>query len=152
MAKQRYTVEQIKEALTKSQGFKTPAAKVLGCSLNTVENYVNRYPTLQAHLAELREGQFDFAEGKLLMKMKEGDVASIIFFLKTKAKERGYVEKFQLELLTSQIRDEQTDALLEALKGGLSPDAYAQVYAVLEALGGEGRAPEGGETASYGSN
>ena len=40
------------------------------------------------------EGMIDFAESKLMQNIKSGKEASVFFFLKTKAKHRGYIEKY----------------------------------------------------------
>lgn len=45
---------------------------------------------------EFEEMLLDFAESKLIKNIDKGDVASTIFFLKTKGQKRGYVEKVQL--------------------------------------------------------
>lgn len=42
---------------------------------------------------EIREGLIDEAESALRTQIREGNIAAIIFFLKTQAKHRGYVEK-----------------------------------------------------------
>lgn len=39
---------------------------------------------------EMHESQVDFVESKLLQRIREGSDASIIFYLKSKGKERGY--------------------------------------------------------------
>ena len=44
-----------------------------------------------------REGLIDFAESKLFSLIDEKHPTAIIFFLKTKAKHRGYIEKSELE-------------------------------------------------------
>jgi hypothetical protein len=42
---------------------------------------------------DLENVRLDFAEDMLNIKMQQGDSTAIIFFLKTKGKHRGYVEK-----------------------------------------------------------
>lgn len=43
------------------------------------------------------ESMLDVAENKLLENVKSGDNTSIIFFMKTQGKARGYIEKTQVE-------------------------------------------------------
>lgn len=93
MAKERFTIEMIAAALVKHKGFKTYAAKELGCSLSTIERRCAESRALQEVVRESRESMLDFAEGKLLTHIKENDVTSLIFYLKTKGKARGYSEK-----------------------------------------------------------
>lgn len=42
---------------------------------------------------DILDTALDFVEGKLLENIAEGDVTSIIFYLKPKGKHRGYTEK-----------------------------------------------------------
>ena len=44
-----------------------------------------------------REVAIDFAESQLMEKIKSGDTVSIIFFLKTQGRRRGYSERYQIE-------------------------------------------------------
>jgi len=69
------------EALEKSLGIVTSACKAVGISRET-------------HYRWLRE---DFAESQLHKQIKEGEVSSTIFFLKTKGKRRGYVERQEID-------------------------------------------------------
>jgi hypothetical protein len=40
-----------------------------------------------------RQSGLDMAEGRLMKKIGDGDTTSILFYLKTQGKDRGYVEK-----------------------------------------------------------
>jgi hypothetical protein len=45
----------------------------------------------------LKEEKTDIVEDALMKKIEDGDTTSIIFYLKTQAKDRGYIEKVQTE-------------------------------------------------------
>ena len=48
MAKQKYTQQQIIEALRETKGMVYLAAKRLGCEAQTIYNYRDRYPAVRA--------------------------------------------------------------------------------------------------------
>ena len=54
--------------------------------------------TYRSAVDELNNIALDFAEGKLFQLMNEMNPTAIIFFLKTKGKGRGYIEKSEMEL------------------------------------------------------
>jgi DNA-binding transcriptional MerR regulator len=89
----RYTVDQVANALTEARGLISPAARALGCSGQTVRNYIKKHPTLAEVSEEEREKFIDIAEARLFQKVNEGNVTCIIFALKTVGKHRGYVER-----------------------------------------------------------
>lgn len=45
---------------------------------------------------DVLEGLKDFAESKLMVNIQQGKEASIFFFLKCKAKDRGYIERVDI--------------------------------------------------------
>ena len=45
--KQEFSVEEVAKALKATNGYSTYAAKKLGCTYPTIENYMNRYPELR---------------------------------------------------------------------------------------------------------
>lgn len=42
----------------------------------------------------------DFAESELFKQIKEGNITGVIFFLKTKGKKRGYIERSEFDHTT----------------------------------------------------
>ncbi len=53
-------------------------------------------PDYAAKVAELGGVALDYAEGQLFKNMREGREASVIFFLKTKGKARGYQDSMAI--------------------------------------------------------
>jgi hypothetical protein len=51
------------------------------------------YPTYKKEYEGIKESLIDFAESQLLKNIQNGKEASLIFFLKCRAKHRGYLEK-----------------------------------------------------------
>lgn len=96
MAK-NYDIATIKKAIKDSRGMYSVIAKRLGCSWHTAKKYVEDDPeTAQAYKNE-EESMIDFAESKLHEAISEDDLTATIFFLKTKGRKRGYIEKTQNE-------------------------------------------------------
>ena len=89
------TAQDAIKAIRQANGFVSHAAAALGISRTQLYNIVNRHPTVKEALDDSREAMKDFAESKLFGNIKEGKEASIFFYLKTQAKERGYVERVE---------------------------------------------------------
>lgn len=101
----RFTTQQVIDALTASRGMKTIAARRLGCVYNTIQRYIDTYPTVKAALKETRESMGDSIESTLLATAlgernnnggwkTEPNVSALIFLAKTHPamRERGYGE------------------------------------------------------------
>jgi hypothetical protein len=97
MKTERYTTDQVIQALRDTKGMITIAAERLRCNPDTVRNYVNRYPTVKAALQEQREGVLDVAELALMRAVQNGESWAIAFVLRTIGRGRGYVEKQEQE-------------------------------------------------------
>jgi hypothetical protein len=93
MARERYTPGEMVAALNRSKGMVTVAARLLGCSANTVQSYINRYPSVAAARVQEREAFLDVAELALFKAVQGGEAWAVCFALKTVGKARGYVER-----------------------------------------------------------
>ncbi len=93
MAKLKYKADQMIQAIEAAEGNLTQAAKNLGCARGTVYKYLEKYPTVKQAYEEANERTIDMVEGQLITQCKRGNITAIIFYLKTKAKHRGYVER-----------------------------------------------------------
>jgi len=95
--KRQQTAKKIIQAIKESKGFLTVAAPRAGVSYRTICRYVRDFPSVREAVEEARASMKDFAEGKLFKAIDEGNVAAIIFYLKTQAKDRGYSERIETE-------------------------------------------------------
>lgn len=85
------------EALKQSLGVVTSACDAVGISRQTHYQWLKSDEEYAAAVDDIANVALDFAESALYKKIKEGDTASTIFYLKTKGKGRGYIEKQQIE-------------------------------------------------------
>jgi len=90
---EKYTANQMIEALREKHGNLSAAARFLGCDRHTVARYISQYSTVKEVADEERETLIDFAENQLFQQVKDGNITAIIFTLKTIGKHRGYVER-----------------------------------------------------------
>lgn len=84
------------DALEKHLGIVTPACKEAGLSRETFYKYYREDPEFKAAVDDLNEMTLDFAEGELLKKIKEGSERSILFYMKYKARKRGYTDHLDI--------------------------------------------------------
>ncbi len=92
-----FTAQQIIDALESAHGIQASAARNLQTSRATVARYIKENPDIAAAYEQVNESTIDFAESKLFQAMNDGNITAIIFFLKTKAKQRGYIETQKIE-------------------------------------------------------
>ena len=85
------------EALAQTLGVVTSACKIVGMDRTTFYKYVNEDEEFAKAVKDVGEIAIDFAESKLYEQIRENNTTSTIFYLKTKAKHRGYVEKTEIE-------------------------------------------------------
>lgn len=84
------------EALEKSLGIVTTAARVVGIHRDCHYRWMKEDDDYKAAVDSVNEGVIDFAESKLHNLIENGDTAATIFYMKTKGKKRGYIERQEL--------------------------------------------------------
>lgn len=85
------------EALKQTLGVATSACKIVGVDRTTFYKYLNEDPVFATQVKDIQEVAIDFAESKLYEQIKENNTTATIFYLKTKGKTRGYVERQEIE-------------------------------------------------------
>lgn len=86
------------EALEKSLGVVTNAARVAGIDRGLHYQWCKRDPKYKEAVDNLQDVALDFAESQLYKSIQAGSDAATIFYLKTKGKKRGYIEKREFEI------------------------------------------------------
>lgn len=95
--KAEHTKKALLEALEKSLGVVTTACKKAGIGRTTFYEYYKNDPDFKLAVDELQDVALDFAESQLHKQIGEGNSTATIFYLKTKGKKRGYVERQEIE-------------------------------------------------------
>lgn len=125
----RVTDNEIKEALLAVGGIYTAAVtwlkhkKEKETNRKTIERRVKASADLQEARKEATEILLDVSENKLLQLINQGDRSAIIFFLKCKGKDRGYIERQEItgtmktEVQKPNPYDELSTAELKKLAG-----------------------------------
>tara|TARA_E500000318_G_scaffold111088_2_gene128433 strand:- start:575 stop:937 length:363 start_codon:yes stop_codon:yes gene_type:complete len=106
------------EALEKTLGVVTTACKLVGISRESHYNWLEADEAYYDAVKSIDNVAIDFAESNLHKQIKKGSTSATIFYLKTKGKNRGYIEKQELDVsgefkpinITLQIDDDsETD-------------------------------------------
>lgn len=84
-------------AIQEANGLISVAARRLGCSRQAIYDAARKHKKVQVAIDDARERTTDLAESQLFQQINEGNTTAIIFYLKTQAKQRGYVERQELD-------------------------------------------------------
>lgn len=84
------------EALEANLGIVTKAAAAVGMSREIHYHWLKNDAEYKAAVESVDDAVLDFAESKLHGLIDSGDTAATIFYMKTKGKRRGYVERQEL--------------------------------------------------------
>lgn len=92
MSKVGHNKKMLIAALEESLGIVTMACKSCGVSRSSYYEYYNADSEFKDEVDDIENIAIDFVESKLFSQIKENNPTSTIFYLKTKAKSRGYIE------------------------------------------------------------
>jgi len=84
------------EALEKSLGVVTTACRSVGIGRTTHYLWIDKDPEYKKAVEDLENVALDYAETKLHSQITKENPTAIIFYLKTKGKKRGYVERQEI--------------------------------------------------------
>ena len=104
--------ESVLKALEKSFGVVTVACKNAEVPRSTFYKWVKEDKEFAKDVKDIANIALDFAESQLYKQIGKGNVTSTIFYLKTKGKVRGYIERQEItgadgdNLFTVKIIDE----------------------------------------------
>ncbi len=83
--------------LVRLRGNVAGAAKTFAVHRSSLQELIGKTPALQQVLRDAREGMKDHAESALYNAVIAGEAWAVCFFLKTQGKDRGYVERQEVE-------------------------------------------------------
>jgi hypothetical protein len=90
--------ESILKALESSLGVVTVACKSADVPRSTYYKWLNEDEDFAAAVKDIENIALDFGESQLHKQIGDGNTSATIFFLKTKGKRRGYIERSELDL------------------------------------------------------
>lgn len=93
----KFKKAQVLKAIKGSGGVKLAICQRLNCDRGTFDRYLERFPDVSQAFEEEKEEVGDLVESKIITGIKAGNVALTIFYAKTKLKNRGYVERQEVE-------------------------------------------------------
>jgi hypothetical protein len=78
-------------------GIVSDACKSIGVSRVTYYEYYKKDEEFKKSIDDIENTVLDFVESKLFELIEKKDVAATLFYLKTKGKKRGYIEKSEID-------------------------------------------------------
>lgn len=111
----------IVKAMEKTLGIVTTACTKVGIARSTFYEWYSDDEAFRKEIDSIDDMALDFAESELHKQIKGGIPASTIFYLKTKGKSRGYIERTEVtgrdgESLFGNVSDEKAKQIAESIK------------------------------------
>ena len=134
-----YSDEIIIAALKKQAGIVSMAAAAIGCERTTIWRRLKTSKVVADAHVEIQEVNLDRAEGKLTEAINAGNLTAVIFYLKTKGRNRGYSERVDVNANHKHEHKHSIEAASADLTAGLD-SIIARERARVEAAEAEGGA------------
>ena len=87
------------EALRNNLGHISNACEAAKIGRRTYYDWIDKDKNFKEDVDHVQDSLLDLAESKLLENIENNENTAIIFYLKTKGKKRGYIEKQELEVV-----------------------------------------------------
>ena len=87
---------ELEQVVRAQAGIHTLVAKALGVDVSQIGRWRRKWAKVDEMFRRVEQETIDLAESKLLQNIRAGRTAELIFFLKCKAKSRGYVERQEI--------------------------------------------------------
>jgi L-lactate utilization protein LutB len=81
--------------LEKSHGVLTQACTEAHVKRVTIYRYLKKWPDFKERVEEIRRNAIDYVETQLWKLIEQGDTPSVLFFLRCRGKDRGYIDKVE---------------------------------------------------------
>jgi len=85
------------DALEKTLGVVTTACKQVGIGRTQFYEWLKTDEEFRKQVEDIQNVALDYAESQLHKQIGDGSTAATIFYLKTKGKNRGYVERQEIQ-------------------------------------------------------
>lgn len=99
----RLTPKAVAEQIARLRGNVAAVARAFGVTRQAAAEYIAKRPDLAGLLRDAREEMKDHGESALYAAVLSGEAWAVCFFLKTQAKDRGYVERQETHDVTARL-------------------------------------------------
>ena len=103
------------------------ACEQIGISRSVVYKWEKEDPEFFKVMQQLEDYQVDFVEHQLMASIKAGSVQAQIFYLKTKGKHRGYVERTEVTGAGGRPLGEGVNETVERVLMNMTPSQMAEI-------------------------
>lgn len=118
----RYSTKQIIQAIDAAGGMVYLAARTLGCAPATIYKRMNRNPDIDQVIKDKRGEFIDVAESALKRAVLAGEAWAVCFTLKTVGRDRGYVERREVEEVTTEKKVHEFQQQKKILRASVYAD------------------------------
>ena len=109
--------DDVLRTLEQALGVVTTACRSAKISRDTFYRWMKEDAEFARQVEDINEIALDFAESQLHQQIKDGNTSATIFYLKSKAKKRGYIERQEI----TGVDGSEINIALEVVRSGDQP-------------------------------